>query len=125
MSPDYRIIFFVLSLVAAAPVLYYYYRRHPNPRFRPRIGEMALVSLITIFVCGGASYFVGGLLQNPEDIHVGEGFGAPVLDDGNLNPSGSGRVSDQNEEKRSDPRRYPRSYDKPSKADFEEPKKRR
>jgi hypothetical protein len=77
MQPDYRIIFFVLSLLAAAPVLYYYYRRSPNPRFRPRLGEMALVSLFALFLCGGFSYFVGGFMQNPDDFREIEAISQP------------------------------------------------
>jgi hypothetical protein len=81
MQPDYRIIFFVLSLLAAAPVLFYYYRRSPNPRFRPRLGEMALVSLFAVFLCGGFSYFVGGFMQDPDDFREIEALSQPPSPD--------------------------------------------
>ncbi|MGI8602252.1 MAG: hypothetical protein ACR2OZ_04550 [Verrucomicrobiales bacterium] len=72
MSLDFRIIFFVISLLAAAPILYYYYRRNPTPRFRPSTGEMALVAFFAILICGGLSAFLGGLLQNPDDLRLEE-----------------------------------------------------
>lgn len=77
---DYRYIFFILGMLVAAPVLFYYYRRNPNPRFRPRLGEMLLLALLSVFLVGGFSYYVGGIMQDPDQLRLEERLTRPVLE---------------------------------------------
>ncbi len=59
-----HIVFFGIFLVALLPVLYYYQRKNPNPRFRPRAGEMTLVLVICCAVAGPACYLLGNIYRN-------------------------------------------------------------
>ena len=61
------VVFFLVGFVAVVPVLYYYYRRNPNPRFRPPLGEMVMISLFALMFVGGGSYFMGTLLSSDPD----------------------------------------------------------
>lgn len=61
------IIFFVVGVIAVIPVLYYYYRRNPHPRFRPPVGEMAMISVFALMFIGGGSYFMGTVLTSDPD----------------------------------------------------------
>ena len=54
--------FFVISLFVIVPFLYYYRNRNPNPRFRPRFGEMVLVAILAIGVAGGTSLGIAMLM---------------------------------------------------------------
>ncbi len=67
---DYRIILFVLSMIVAVPVMYYYYRRNPNPRFRPAFGEMVLIVVLAVGLCGTASFYIGGVMNDPESVRA-------------------------------------------------------
>jgi hypothetical protein len=58
-----HIILFGVFLAALIPVLYYYRRRHPNPRFRPGAGEMALLVVLALAVGGPACYFLGNVFR--------------------------------------------------------------
>ena len=66
-STQISAIFFVVGMVAVTPVLYYHYRKNPNPRFRPPIGEMVMLSLFALMFVGGGSYFMGTLLSSNPD----------------------------------------------------------
>ena len=59
--------FFVVFFVAAIPVLYYIQRKNPYPRFRPGFGEMSLITLIAIFVCGALAFGLGSLFKPEND----------------------------------------------------------
>lgn len=67
---DFRIILFVISLIVAAPVMFYYYRRNPNPRFRPALGEMVLIGVLTLGLCGTAAFYLGGVMNDPESVRA-------------------------------------------------------
>lgn len=60
-------IFFGVFMAAALPVLYYYRRRNPDPRFRPGFGEMAMVTLFAVFVCGALAFGLGSVFQEEND----------------------------------------------------------
>jgi len=64
--PSYQTIFFVMSLLCALPVVIWYYRRHSHPRFRPKVGEMVMVTLFAGLLCLGGSMLIGGLMDDPE-----------------------------------------------------------
>lgn len=61
-----QIIFFSVFFAASIPVLIYLRRKNPDPRFRPHAGEMALMTLIAIFLCGGMAVGLG-ILFKPEN----------------------------------------------------------
>ncbi len=109
----YQIIFFVLSVLAALPVLVYYYRRSPNPRCRPSLGEMSMVSMFAFLICFTGSYFLGSVLDDPEQFKLDEGL--TTID------FGSGGVGEEEEDasgaKKKQPaeRRFERSFDRPPK----------
>ncbi|MEM7145005.1 MAG: hypothetical protein AAF591_07695 [Verrucomicrobiota bacterium] len=52
----------IVCLCAAAVVVWYFARHNPNPRFRPRFGEIVVVSMIAVGLSGGVSFFVSGVL---------------------------------------------------------------
>ncbi len=62
----FQIAFFVIGLIVATPVLLYFYFKNPNPRFRPRLGEMVMLAGFALLVCAGLSHFLGGMLDSPE-----------------------------------------------------------
>lgn len=62
-----HVIFFAIFFVASVPVLYYYYRRNPNPRFRPTFGEMTLLTVISLCLCGGLGFGFGTLFNPAND----------------------------------------------------------
>jgi hypothetical protein len=74
--PSYQLIFFVLALICAAPVLFWYYRRHNHPRFRPKLGEMAMVTLFVVLLSLGGSMLLGGLMDDPDQFRPDAGMGA-------------------------------------------------
>jgi hypothetical protein len=93
--PSFQLIFFVIGVVCSLPFLYWYYRRNPHPRFRPRIGEMLMVSLFAVLLSLGGSMLIGGLMDDPEQFKPNDGFSAMPSD-----PAGSGpdQSNDQGED---------------------------
>lgn len=59
--------FFLVFFAAAVPILYYIRRKNPNPRFRPGFGEMAVMTLIAVFICGGMAFGLGSLFRPEND----------------------------------------------------------
>jgi hypothetical protein len=53
---------FLVCLCASAVVVWYFARHNPNPRFRPRFGEIVMVSIIALGLSTGMSYFLSGIL---------------------------------------------------------------
>lgn len=72
--PTYQLVFFVLGLICAVPFLIWYYRRNKHPRFRPRLGEMAMVTLLAVMLSLGASMLVGGVMDDPEQFNTKGAF---------------------------------------------------
>lgn len=60
-------VFFAIFMAACIPVLYYYQRKNPNPRFRPSLGEMTMVSLFAIAGCAVISFGLGTLFDEDQD----------------------------------------------------------
>lgn len=60
-------IVFLIFMTASLPVLQYYRRRQPNPRFRPSLGEMAMVTLFAAILSAGAGMGIGGLFNERLD----------------------------------------------------------
>lgn len=60
-------IVFLIFMTASLPVLHYYRRRQPNPRFRPTIGEMTMVTLFAAILSAGAGMGIGGLFNERLD----------------------------------------------------------
>ncbi len=69
MLTDYlaHIIFFAVFFAAAIPVLYYIQRRNPHPHFRPGFGEMALLTLFAVAICGAMAIGLGTLFKPEND----------------------------------------------------------
>lgn len=61
-----HLIFFGVFFVAAVPMLYYYQRKNPNPRCRPTFGEMTMVTVFALALCGGMGMGLGALF-NPQN----------------------------------------------------------
>lgn len=62
-----QIIFFCAFFAAAVPVLFYIRRKNPDPRFRPNFGEMTLMTVFAIFICGGMAFGLGSLFKPEND----------------------------------------------------------
>ena len=91
---NFQLIFFILALICAVPVLYWYYRRHPNPRFRPRFGEMVMVGIFTVMLSFGGSMLIGGLMEDPDQLKSDGGMSTmPGM------PSAPGEQEDEDEGK--------------------------
>ena len=93
-STQVSFIFFVVGLIAVLPVLYYYYKRNPNPRFRPPVGEMAMISLFALLFVGGGAYLMGTVLtSNPEfdDNSPGKRTSRPKIDEPEQDSGGKSR----------------------------------
>jgi hypothetical protein len=69
MIKDYlpHLTFFAVFFTAAVPVLYYLSRKNPDPRFRPSFGEMSLLTLLAVFICGGMALGIGSLFKPEND----------------------------------------------------------
>ena len=79
LGPAFWIIFWVL-IAACLPVLVFWVRRHRDPRFRPRVGEVFLVSLIMLMGSSTAAYFLRGIFSADDfarDARSGPGFDTP------------------------------------------------
>ena len=63
-----HIIFFSIYIVVLIPVLYYYRRKHPNPRFRPGVGEMTLIAVIALMLGGTACWFLGNVFRGEQKL---------------------------------------------------------
>jgi hypothetical protein len=62
---DRDLVFFAVLLVclcASAVVVWYFAKHNPNPRFRPRPGEVLLVSIIAMGLSGGSALLMSGIL---------------------------------------------------------------
>ena len=87
MTGGIALTFFVISLFVIVPFLYYYRNKNPNPRFRPKFGEMVLVTLLSLGLAGGASMFIAGLMGlDPDDVM------------GEFDPGGRGKSGPDDEE---------------------------
>jgi len=92
--PSFQIIFFVIALICWVPVIYWYYRSQKRKWFRPRFGEMVMVTLFAVMLSLGGSMLIGGLLDDPDQFRPSGGFSlmpAPV--DGSA--SGSKEADDE------------------------------
>ena len=58
-----HLVFFGVFLAALSPVLYYYQRRNPSPRFRPGVGEMTMITVVTVFIGAVACFFLGNFFR--------------------------------------------------------------
>lgn len=56
-------IIFSISIVSSMIILLYWARKNPNPRFRPRIGELLTGALFLVLISGGLSIGFSNLLQ--------------------------------------------------------------
>lgn len=91
--PSYQLIFFVIALVCSLPVLYWYYRRHAHSRFRPKVGEMAMVALFAVLLSLGGAMLIGGLMDDPEQFRHNDMGAMPAMPGG----AGAGELGDDRE----------------------------
>ncbi len=56
-------ILFSICAVVSASIIAFWVRRHPNPRFRPRFGEVLLISIVAIFISVTVAYLGAGLFD--------------------------------------------------------------
>ena len=86
--------FFIVFLTAAVPVLYYIQRKNPHPRFRPHLGEMSLMTLFAVFICGGMAFGLGSLFKPENDgKSLSKKPGADLPSSGGSDQSGDGQKS--------------------------------
>ncbi|MBP7948833.1 MAG: hypothetical protein KA004_04195 [Verrucomicrobiales bacterium] len=91
-----QIIFFLVFMAAAVPILIYYRRRNPNPRFRPSLGEMTMVSLFAVVICGVMGVGLGTIFNKEQDLRrLGD---KPVAEFNNYDAGISGRNGGGGEE---------------------------
>lgn len=65
-----HLVFFGVFCLAVAPVLYYYQRRNPNPRFRPGLGEMTMISILVLGIGGAGSFVLGKFFRGDQDLRM-------------------------------------------------------
>ncbi len=63
-----HLIFFGVFVAALIPVLYYYRRRNPNPHFRPRAGEITLISVLALTMGGGLCFMLGNFFRGDQNL---------------------------------------------------------
>jgi hypothetical protein len=104
--------FFIAFFAAAVPILYYIQRKNPNPRFRPGFGEMSLISLIALFICGGMAIGLGSLFKPENDgssmkkkPNEGAGWSATSADDSDGGPRKKSKDRDKDADGDEPPRR--------------------
>jgi len=115
--PSYQTIFLVISLLCALPVLYWYYRRHPHPRFRPRFGEMVMVSLLAGLFCLGGSLLIGGLMDDPDQFRPSASMGSVVQPSASSQGSAVLGADDRRDGKKEESGRRERSGREPESRD--------
>ncbi|MFT5106302.1 MAG: hypothetical protein ACI8XO_003915 [Verrucomicrobiales bacterium] len=54
---------FVLCLLVSGSILLFYAKRHPHPKFRPRLGELVLVGMIFFGISIGLTTMTAGLFD--------------------------------------------------------------
>lgn len=54
---------FVLCITVSACVLLYYAKRHPHPKFRPKLGELVLVGMIFFGISLALTAMTSGLFE--------------------------------------------------------------
>lgn len=100
--------FFIVFFAAAVPMLYYIQRKNPNPRFRPNMGEMSLMTLIAVFICGGMAFGLGSLFKPENDGRRKSqkpGFEGPAASGG---PAAGSSGNSKKKERKSDRNDAPR-----------------
>ncbi len=65
--PDYFALLFTMCLIVSVPVVCFFARRHPSPHFRPRKGEVFMVSLLLLLASGAASWMTSKMLDSDID----------------------------------------------------------
>jgi hypothetical protein len=68
-----HLIFFGVFVTVLAVFLYWYRRRNPHPRFRPRVGEIAVIAIMALLVGGLACYGLGNLFRGDVNFKTWEG----------------------------------------------------
>jgi hypothetical protein len=107
MNRQAFIAFLVIGLCVIIPFLYYYRNKNPNPRFRPRFGEMVLVAILAFGLTGGGAIFMASLMgveTDPQDLfkkieqgasRSGGSPSADELEDGGTGDTGTGDRFDE------------------------------
>lgn len=85
-SPIFWIIFSV-CIVVCVPILIYYAKRSPNPRFRPRVGELFLAGLLMVSVSFGVSLGLSAMF-GIEDVFKGIDKYSPSSGGGRMDGAG-------------------------------------
>jgi hypothetical protein len=65
--PDYFVLLFTICLIVSVAVVCFFAKRHPNPHFRPRKGEVLMVSLLLLLASGAASWMTSKMLDSRID----------------------------------------------------------
>ena len=61
----FAVIFTVCLLVSLA-IIAFIAKRNRDPRFRPRFGELVLMFIVSLVVCGGVSYLLSSLFEGAD-----------------------------------------------------------
>ena len=54
---------FILCLLVSGSILLFYAKRHPHPKFRPKLGELVLVGMIFFGISVGLTSMTAGLFD--------------------------------------------------------------
>lgn len=69
MNSKAFIVFLIVSLLVSLGLLIFFAKRHPNPRFRPKRGEVFLLSIFLVFLSSGFSFFMSQLFEQDWDLN--------------------------------------------------------
>ena len=61
--------FLIVSGLVSLGIILFFAKRHPNPRFRPRRGEVVLLSIFMCFGSVGLSFFLSQLFEHDWDLN--------------------------------------------------------
>ncbi len=64
MNSKVFIFILIVALIVSAGVVLFYAKRHPNPYFRPKRGEVALMSIFMVLLSGGFSFMLAQLFES-------------------------------------------------------------
>ncbi|MFV1995109.1 MAG: hypothetical protein ACC661_06705 [Verrucomicrobiales bacterium] len=66
-SPIFQTIF-LIGLCVSGVVVWFFARRHPNPRFRPRAGEVVLMAMLGVGISAGASVLLTRMFDSENEL---------------------------------------------------------
>jgi hypothetical protein len=69
MNSKAFIAFLIVTGLVSLGIILFFAKRHPNPRFRPKRGEILLLSIFMLFGSVGISFFLSQLFEHDWDLN--------------------------------------------------------